>query len=136
MPYLHQYRIFISHAWRYSDGYERVITFLDAANNFLYSNSSVPQSRAFDGLTRSDLQEQLRRQIRPAQCVLIVSGMYVAHSDWIQFEIDFAKACGKPIVGIVPWGAARTPLAVQTAADEIVAWQSASIVSAIRRAVP
>lgn len=136
MPYLHNYRLFISHAWKYSDGYARVLTFLNAANNFVFSNYSVPVSQAFTGMTKIQLEEQLRAQIRPVQCVLIVSGMYVAHSNWIQFEIDVAKSLGKPIVGIVPWGAERTPIAVQIAADEMVAWQSSSIVSAIRRAVP
>ena len=136
MPALYPYRLFISHAWRYSDGYARVKTFLDAALNFSHVDYSVPESKAFVGMTRTQLQEQLRNQIRPVQCVLIVSGMYVAHSDWIQFEIDFANALGKPILGIVPWGAERTPLAVSSAAREMVAWQTSSIVAAIRRAVP
>lgn len=136
VPSLHTYRLFISHAWRYSDGYQRFLAFLNQASNFVYSNYSVPEAQAFTGLSRAGLEEQLRKQIRPTQCVLIVSGMYVAHSDWIQFEIDFARSLGKPIVGIVPWGAERTPIAVQIAADEIVAWQTSSIVSAIRRNVP
>lgn len=136
MPYLHDYRLFISHAWKYSDGYARVKAFLGAANNFAHTDYSVPESKAFVGMDRAQLQEQLRNQIRPVQCVLIVSGMYVAHSDWIQFEIDFAKSLGKPIVGIVPWGAERTPLAVTVAANEMVSWQTSSIISAIRRAVP
>jgi len=136
MPYLHDYRLFVSHAWRYSDGYKRLFNFLDAADNFSYTNYSVPIAKAFEGLSNVQLQEQLRKQIRPVQCVLIVSGMYVAHSGWIQFEIDFAKSLGKPIVGIVPWGAERVPVAVQNAADEMVAWQTSSIVSAIRSLVP
>lgn len=136
MPYLHNYRLFISHAWKYSDGYERVLTFLSAAPNFQHTDYSVPESKAFDGLTRSQLEEQLRNQIRPVQTVLIVSGMYVAHSDWIQFEIDFAKSLDKPILGIVPWGAERMPTAVTSAATETVKWNTDSIVSAIRRITP
>lgn len=136
MPALYPYRLFISHAWRYSDGYARVKTFLDAASNFSHVDYSVPESKAFEGLNRAQLQEQLKSQIRPVQCVLIVSGMYVNHSDWIQFEIDFANSLGKPIIGITPWGAERTPLAVSSAAREMVAWQTSSIVGAIRRAVP
>lgn len=136
MPTLYPYRLFISHAWRYSDGYARVKSFLDAAPNFNHVDYSVPESKAFAGMSRAQLEEQLKSQIRPVQCVLIVSGMYVAHSDWIQFEIDFANLVGKPIIGIVPWGAERTPYAVTSAAREMVAWQTSSIVAAIRRAVP
>ena len=136
MPHLHLYRLFISHAWRYSDGYKRLNDFLKAAPNFVYSNYSVPESKAFTGMTRLQLEEQLRNQIRPAQTVVILGGMYVAHSDWIQFEIDFAKALNKPILGIQPWGAQRMPTSVTLAATEIVGWNTNSIVEAIRRITP
>ncbi|MDB5690330.1 MAG: nuclease, partial [Sphingomonas bacterium] len=42
MPALHNYRLFISHAWRYSEGYNRAVRFLNEANNFMLSNYSVP----------------------------------------------------------------------------------------------
>lgn len=133
MPSLFSYRLFISHAWKYSDRYRRVINFLDAANNFSYINYSVPEDRAFDTMAANQLKEELRQQIRPAQVVVIVGGMYIAHSDWIQFEIDYAKSLGKPILGIRPWGAQVMPRAVSEAADEIVNWSTSSIVAAIRR---
>jgi hypothetical protein len=136
MPYLHTYRLFISHAWRYSEGYMRISRFINESANFSWSNYSVPESKAFSGLNSNQLGEQLKSQIRPVQCVVILAGMYVNHSAWIQYEIDFAKSLGKPIVGVIPWGAVRTPLAVQIAANEMVSWNSASIVSAIRRVTP
>lgn len=136
MPYLHEYRLFISHAWRYSDGYNRVCRMLTEAPHFVWRNYSVPEDRAFDRMSRSQLEQQLKWQINPTQCCVILAGMYVAHSDWIQFEINHAKSQGKPIVGIVPWGGERVPTAVQNAADEIVAWQASSIVAAIRRVTP
>lgn len=136
MPYLHNYRLFISHAWRYSDGYVTMNKFLKDAPNFIYTNYSVPESKAFEGLNNLQLREQLKRQMRPVQCVIILGGMYVAHSDWIQFEINFAKEIGKPILGVYPWGAVRMPSAVTIAADRIVNWNSNSIVTAIRSLVP
>ncbi|MGH7027841.1 TIR domain-containing protein [Brevundimonas sp.] len=136
MPYLHRYKLFISHAWRYSEGYQRMVNFLDAAPNFIHSNYSIPTDRAFSGLSRAGLEEQLRCQIRPVDTVIIMAGMYAAHSDWIKFEIDYAKYLNKPILGVVPWGGERTPLVVQNAATEMVAWNTNSIVSAIRRITP
>ncbi len=133
MPPLHRYRIFISHAWRYNAEYYRLIDRLDEAPNFLYANYSVPKHDPADANNNSKLKEQLRRQIRPVEVVIILGGMYVAYSDWIQFEIDFAKSLGKPILGIRPWGAERMPQAVQDAADEIVGWNTPTIVRAIRR---
>jgi len=67
------------------------------------------------------------------QVVLILAGMYAAHSDWIQFEIEFSQLLSKPIIGVRPWGAERVPQAVQDAAAEIVGWNTDSIVSAIRK---
>ncbi|MEI4473533.1 TIR domain-containing protein [Frigidibacter sp. MR17.24] len=136
MPYLHDHKLFISHAWKYSDRYNRAVRFLNDASNFKWSNYSVPESKAFVGMTSEELGEQMKRQIRPAQCVVIVSGMYVNHSAWVQYEMDFAKQIGKPILGIKRWGEQRTPQSVVNCADEMVAWNSASIVAAIRRLVP
>lgn len=133
MPSLYPYRLFISHAWRYSERYRRVIDFLEAANNFSYINYSVPEGKAFERMGVSQLEEELRQQIRPAQVVVIVGGMYIAHSDWIKFEIDFARRLGKPILGIRPRGAQVMPRAVSEASDEIVNWSTSSIVGAIRR---
>lgn len=136
MPTLHNYRLFISHAWSYSERYERAVKFLDDANNFLWSNYSVPKDDSFEGMNSAQLSEQMRRQIRPVQCVVIVSGMYVNHSDWIQFEMDFAKSLGKPILGIRRRGEQRAPQSVIDCATEMVNWNSASIVDAIRRITP
>ncbi|MBB6112524.1 MTH538 TIR-like domain [Mucilaginibacter lappiensis] len=132
MPELKRYRLFASHAWHRSEEYLRVFEFLDNANNFIYANYSVPVDRAFDNMTNSQLEEQIRNQIRPVQCVIILGGLYVSYSSWIQFEIDFAKSLSKPIIGIIPRGAQRMPTAVQNAANIVVGWNTSSIVNAIR----
>lgn len=136
MPYLHTYRIFISHAWRYSDGYARALKFLSDANNFSFINYSVPESKAFQGMSSTQLGEQMKAQIRPVQCVIVLAGMYVNHSNWIQYELNYAASLGKPILGIVPWRAERTPSAVSNAATRMVRWNSADIVSGIRGITP
>jgi len=65
--------------------------------------------------------------MNPSQCIIILAGMWVAHSEWIQYEINEAVRMGKTIIGVRPWGQEKTPLAVQNAADVMVNWQSASI---------
>jgi hypothetical protein len=136
MPYLHNYRLFISHAWKYSETYVRATSFLNKASNFAWTNYSVPEDKRFGMMSVKALEEEIRGQIRPAQCVIVLAGMYAAHSAWIQFEIDFANSLNKPILGIVPWGAERTPISVTFAADKMVNWNSASIVSGIREITP
>ena len=82
---------------------------------------------------KQKLQRLLDGQIRPASIVLVISGMYVHYKEWIQYELNSASRMGKPIVGIVPWGQERTPQEVQNVAREMIGWNTASIVDAIRK---
>ena len=132
MPKLHRYKIFISHAWEYNTDYYRLIDRLDMTPNFLYANYSVPKHDPVDANNNKKLAEELRQQIRPVEVVIILGGMYVAYSNWIQFEIDFAQYLDKPILGVKPWGAQRMPQAVQNEANEVVGWNAQTIAKAIR----
>jgi len=134
MPPLRTYEVFICHDWQYSEDYYRVCTFLDAAPNFRWRDLSVPEH---DPLEYDDLlQKNLRDQIRPADVMLVLSGMYTARSRWMDWEMSFGRRLGKPIVGIKPWGNVQIPIAVQRNAWDIVGWNSSSIVNAIRRYAP
>lgn len=133
MPQLRIYQLFISHAWRYSAGYVRLVRMLNKAPNFIYRNYSIPFYKGLRTKTNAQLESELYDQIRPAQIVIILAGMYVTYSKWIQMEIDIAQAFVKPILGIYPWGSRMTPRAVQEAADEMVGWNTSSIVNAVRR---
>lgn len=130
MPILREYKVFISHAWRYSESYTRVVSFLNEAPNFNWRNLSVPEHDPVESSEK--LTARLNDQMRPANVFLILGGMYVSHSEWIQYEIDFARRIGRPIIGIRPWGSERMPDAVTRASREIVGWNTDSIVSAIR----
>ena len=70
--------------------------------------------------------------MQPASCVLILAGVYATYSKWINIEIELAKEMGKRIIAIEPWAAERTSTVVKDAADQIVGWNTSSIVSAIR----
>jgi hypothetical protein len=131
MPSLRHYQIFISHAWEYNEDYYRLERWLNEAPNFLWTNLSVPEHDPI--MNTQQLERELNNQMRPADAFLIISGMYVAHSDWIQYELNFARRIGRPIIGIRPWASSSLPVAVQNGADEIVGWSSESIVNAIRR---
>lgn len=137
MPLLTDYKLFISHSWKYDEDYRRIIDFLNKANYFRYSNFSRPFDNPLDCFrhTNNELTQRLEQQIAPTQVVLVVSGMYVAYSKWIQKEIDIARYYNKPIIGIKPWGNINTPMAVSSVANEIVGWQTDSIIEAIRRYV-
>jgi hypothetical protein len=133
----HIYRLFISHAWRYTKGYTRLVDLLDDAPRFRWTNYSAPRANpAVDPgtvLGARALRAALKDQIRPVQCVVVISGMYAAYREWIQTEMDIADAFAKPLIGIRPWGQKRTPLGVIDGVDELVNWNTRSIIAAIRR---
>lgn len=136
MPQLKTYDLFISHAWKYGDEYNRLVDMLNEAPNFKWRNYSCPEhDPAVDPDSEAEgekLIQELTNQIKPVNCVIILSGMYVAYRYWIQKEIDIAVEYNKPIVGVKPWGAQRIPEAVKNVADKIVGWKTDSIVGAIR----
>ena len=73
------------------------------------------------------------KQIGKSNCVVIFAGMYAAYSDWIEYEIREAYIQDKTIIGVKPWGQEKMPQIIQDYADEIVGWNQASVVGAIRK---
>lgn len=133
-----KYHIFISHAWKYSEHYDKVVEWLNEAQcegKLTWSNYSVPvHDPLVDPNTvvgKNKLKQELKGQIQPASKVLILAGMYAAHSDWIDYEIDTAYDMNKHIIGIKPWGQERIPSKISIYADEIVGWNKASVINAL-----
>ena len=124
------YNLFISHAWKYSDDYKKIVEMLNEAKYFSWKNYSVPEHDPFD--EEEDLKRALEGQIRPVNAVIIIAGMYANHSDWIEFEVKFAKTSSKPLIVVKPWGQERIPLYLQENATVMVGWNTDSIVKAIR----
>ena len=136
MPQLKTYDLFLSHAWFYSKGYNKAVELLNEANNFQWRNYSVPEhDPVIDPNTdvgKRKLTLELDQQIKPVNCFLIMAGMYANYKYWIQKEVEMAQSYGKPIIGLIPWRQERTPVYIQRVADEMVGWNTNSIVTAIR----
>lgn len=130
------YNLFISHSWSYGDQYNRLVELLNAAPNFEYKNYSVPKddpihNAPYDWQLRAAIKEQMSH----ASCVLVLAGVYSTYSKWINIELDLAQTgfnAPKKIIAIEPWGAEKTSAIVKGYADEVVKWQTTSIVKAIR----
>ena len=66
--------------------------------------------------------------------VLIMAGKYSTFSKWIKKEVLISKYdFNKPLLGICAWGAEQISSLVRYNADELVKWNSKSIVEAIKR---
>lgn len=124
-------KIFISHAWKYDKHYWTVYNWIKEKLNI--ADYSIPEhDNCGDELSDKKLKECIDEQIRQSQIVIILSGMYVSYSDWIQYEIEKAYEMGKYIIGVKPWGNERLPQIVQDKADVIVGWNKDSIINAIK----
>lgn len=133
MPTLKNRMIFISHAWRYSEHYSKIVEWFNNEPNFSWSNCSVPSDDSLPDKTSAGLSRGMTRQISPAQVVIILGGMYAAHSAWIEYEISEAQRMEKTIIGVKPWGQERVPQIVQNASVcPVVGWNSASIIRVVR----
>lgn len=128
------YNLFISHSWAYTDYYQRLIELLDSAPYFYYKNYSVPKDDPIHNAPNDyQLRAAIKNQMQHASCVLILAGVYASYSKWINIEISLAQEMGKKIIAIEPWASKHTSTVVKRAADEIVRWNAASIVKAIRQ---
>ena len=127
------HNLFISHSWNHGVQYDKLISLLDSYPYFAYKNYSVPKNDPIHNAANDrELEEAIRSQMKYASCVLILAGVYATYSKWINIEIRLAKELKKKIIAVAPFGAEHTSLTVRNAADEIVRWNSQSIVSAIR----
>ena len=132
MPTLKRRMIFTSHAWDYNDDYWTIVNWFNNASNFAWSNCSVPSHDGLPDTTTAGLKRAITRQINPAQVVIIIAGMYAAHSDWIDYEIDEAVRLEKTIIGIRPRGQQRVPTKITDNATKMVNWNSSSLITAVR----
>ena len=131
------YNLFISHSWKYSDAYVKLVSLLNNAAYFSYKNYSVESSNPLTIYNKiyyeSELKNKLRIQMRTCHVVLILAGVYSSYSEYIQMEIQIAKELNKPILAIEPWASEKTSLVVKNNAKCIVGWNTSSIVDAIRK---
>ena len=127
------YNLFISHSWAYSDAYSKLTELLSNAPYFNFKNYSVPKDDPIHNAPNDyQLRAAIKNQMQHASCVLILAGVYATYSKWINIEIQLAQEMGKKIIAIQPWAAQRTSQVVKNAADEIVGWNTSSIVNAVR----
>ncbi len=131
LPRLRSYGVFISHAWDYNADYYRLEKMLKNSKYFKWRNCSVPEHDKLHTKSDAQLERALRNQIRPANVILIISGMYVNNRKWIQKEIDIALEMNKPIIALKPRGAQRTPQELKNIAP-IINWNTRQILNSIR----
>ena len=125
-------RVFVGHTWEADEEYLRVFEFLEGASNFYYQNSSAPERRPPGG--KEPEREELRKQIGPAEVVILLASHHRRSPDLVEFQANFAKASDKPVVLLMSFGStsavSKTLLAL---ADENIDWDERALIDALRR---
>ena len=118
MPALYDYRIFISHAWKYGEDYDRLVSMWIILRGFHFYNYSAPQEKplALSSSKRHRCRNRASHHSqnqKNAQVVLVIGGMYELYHKWMKYEVDEAMRMGKPIIAIMPWGQSYMPVELQ-----------------------
>lgn len=126
------YRLFISHSWKYSDAYDKIINML-AKGEIQYYNHSVPKDDPIHtNGTNKQLYDAIDAKIKGCSCVIILAGVYSSYSKWINIEIEIAEKYSKPIIAVEPWASEKTSKVVKDNATKIVGWNYSSVCNSIK----
>jgi hypothetical protein len=125
-------RLFVTHAWEENDDYLRIFEYLEAPGTFYYQNTSQPQAKR--PIDKESEREDLRRQIAPAEVIVVVPAAYRIAPELVVFQMSFAKAADRPIVAMENFGSTDPlPKAIKDLADEVSGWNERSLIDALRR---
>lgn len=128
-----QYTIFISHSWAYVEYLNNLKKLLENRGYFNVQFEEATPDVPINSENAYYIRQRLKKKISNSNIVLGIAGLYASHSDWMTWELDKAMKLDIPIVGVVPHGAERVSGVVSSRANEVVRWNTNSIVSAIRK---
>ena len=125
-------RVFVCHTWAENDDYSRVFEYLEAPGTFYYRNTSEPHLKR--PIDKEAQREDLRRQIAPAEVIIVTPAVYREQPDIVGFQLTFAKAADKPVVALEHFGSTEAlPKGITEFAAEVVGWNDRQLTDALRR---
>lgn len=123
------YKIFVTHTWEESDDYLRFFDYVSDIESFFYENVSDPSR--YPGSSVDSIQTELNLQMKPAEVVVVLSSAYVKDANLVQYQLDLAKALGKPVVAVEPFGPESILKPLKDRAAQVVPWYNRAMVDAI-----
>jgi hypothetical protein len=133
-----QIHVFISHSWSYSGHYKTLADWIFDGNWSVGSASldfrdfSVPKNDPIhDANNAEELKAAIYDKISRSHVVVIPTGMYATHSNWIGKEIAGANYHNKPILAVNPWGQERKSQDVIENAKKSVGWNKDPVINGI-----
>ena len=116
------FKIYISHLKQENDEHELFLSKLYASTEFNWENCA---------LTSENDIEDIMEHMKPADSVVILSGLIGKDKDFLTLQIDAAGKLKKPIVVVRPYGMENIPNNLEQIAATVVGWNTPCIVDAI-----
>jgi hypothetical protein len=126
------YKIFISHSWRYSEDLTNLRNLLNQRGYFNVEFQESSQDEPINSENATYIKQVLKNRILESDIVLAIAGLYASYSEWIAWELETSYNNSVPIVGVIPRGQERISATVTQYSETDVRWNTESIVDAIR----
>lgn len=127
------YRVFVAHLFQENEDYRRVFEYLESRDNFFYTNLSNPENMPSSGGGEA-IKEELRKQMKDAEVVILPVAIHQANPSLIGFQLDYAEASKKPILGIQAFGGTvAVSKEVMDRCTDVIEWNERTIISGIKR---
>src|SRR5205809_3506120 len=133
------YDLFITHAWRYHEDWNRLTEMIDRYDPRCWRNFSLPwYDPALQPSSESGgkiLRDNLETQIIPSHAVILLSSVFEqpASRKWLDYEIEMAHKHRKHIIAVPSWGQSVVPPKVQVFADYVGTWDVKSLLKLVDR---
>lgn len=125
--------IFISHRHEDDDGLKELKR-LAGEHGIACRDYSIRSDNPNNAHNEEYIKYQiLAPRIRQSGCLVVYISEQTRTSEWVDWEIDYARKLGKRIVGVWAWGErdCQIPEALDRHRDALVGWKGESIVDAI-----
>jgi hypothetical protein len=124
-------RIFVSHNFAEGDDYLRLFEFLESMEQFFYVNVSDPENIPTLGGLEA-IKEELVKQIKASEIVILVPELYEATAAPIQFMMEVAEANSIRMIALRPYGGlSDIPGEIVNRVKALVDWNARMIVDSI-----
>ncbi len=132
----HYVGVFISHSWAYTDHYKKLAEWFFVekwdvqGTPIIFVDYSIPEDNPIHNAPNQQvLFNVIAGEIAKCHIVVCPTGMYANHSNWIDKELDAARALGKKVLAVDPWGQQRTSSVVWSRADGTSGWSKEGVVT-------
>ncbi len=127
------YQVFISHAYDHRSIYYELVHKLGTAKSFDWRNNSVQFDMRFEdhtGVQKAEVKKEIAARIQRSEVMLALTKPVAGRREVIQWEINFARELGIPIIGITRQPGDFVSKFVRERSTCLVAWRVDHITTA------